>query len=219
MKKIVILIVLICTTIFAGAQQIYKDIVYLKNGSIIHGKIIELIPGKSIKIESRDSNIFVFQMDEIEKLTKEPIQKGSSSGYFGIAQMGYAFGETDYGMDFLKLNIINGYRIDPYFAVGAGYGIRYYIEEKVPLIPVFADFRVDLFDNKISTFFSFDFGYSFYAKDRFAGCGMLLTPSAGLNFKVADNSVLSVAVSYEIQKYDTYMESTNAPCLSLGISF
>ncbi|MFY0644981.1 MAG: hypothetical protein JXR19_10985 [Bacteroidia bacterium] len=49
----------------------YQDVVYLKNGSIIRGMIIEQIPNVSIKIQTADANVFVFKMDEIEKITKE----------------------------------------------------------------------------------------------------------------------------------------------------
>jgi hypothetical protein len=55
------------------AQEQLQDVVYLKNGSIIRGMIIELIPNKSIKIKMVDNSLFVFQMDEIERMTKEPI--------------------------------------------------------------------------------------------------------------------------------------------------
>lgn len=49
----------------------YQDVVYLKNGSIIRGMIIEQIPGVSLKLETRDGNVFVYKMEEIEKMTKE----------------------------------------------------------------------------------------------------------------------------------------------------
>jgi hypothetical protein len=56
-----------------SAQNNYQDVVYLKNGSIIKGMIIEQIPNVSIKIQTPDQNIFVYKMDEIEKMTKEPV--------------------------------------------------------------------------------------------------------------------------------------------------
>lgn len=49
----------------------YVDIVYLKNGSIIRGIIIEQIPNESIKIQTQDGSIFVYKMEEVEKMTKE----------------------------------------------------------------------------------------------------------------------------------------------------
>lgn len=59
----------------AAAQNNYEDVVYLKNGSIIHGIIIEQIPNESIKIQTKDKNVFVFKMDEVMKITKEEIQR------------------------------------------------------------------------------------------------------------------------------------------------
>jgi hypothetical protein len=65
----------ICLLILRGSSfaQQYEDIVYLKNGSIIHGVIVEHIPGESIKIKTSDGNLFVFKMDEIERMKKEEI--------------------------------------------------------------------------------------------------------------------------------------------------
>lgn len=52
----------------------YEDVVYLKNGGILRGIIIETIPNVSIKIQTRDKNVFVLKMEEIEKITKEEIK-------------------------------------------------------------------------------------------------------------------------------------------------
>lgn len=49
-----------------------QDVVYLKNGSIIRGIIIEQVPNVSIKIQTGDGSVFFYKMEEIEKLTKEP---------------------------------------------------------------------------------------------------------------------------------------------------
>jgi hypothetical protein len=52
-------------------EKTYIDVVYLKNGSIIKGQIIEQIPSVSLKIETTGGSIFVYKMDEVEKITKE----------------------------------------------------------------------------------------------------------------------------------------------------
>ena len=52
----------------------YQDAVYLKNGSIIRGVIIEQIPNNSITIQTADGNVFVYRMDEIETIYKAPLQ-------------------------------------------------------------------------------------------------------------------------------------------------
>ena len=69
---------------YAAAQTNYEDVVYLKNGSVIHGMIIEQIPNESIKIRTADRNIFVFRIDEIEKMTKEEVQQISQPVYVPV---------------------------------------------------------------------------------------------------------------------------------------
>ena len=49
----------------ADAQR-KEDVVYLKNGSVIHGSLIEVLPNQSVKIQTADRNIFVFKMEEVE---------------------------------------------------------------------------------------------------------------------------------------------------------
>lgn len=71
MRKIILLLVL--ATGFAYCQ-VYEEVVYLKDGSIIHGRIIEFAPDKHIKIQS-GRNVFVYQLQEIEKITREPYQE------------------------------------------------------------------------------------------------------------------------------------------------
>ena len=65
-----ILIFALITTVSFG-QNNYEDVVYLKNGNIIRGTITEQVINKSLKIETADKNIFIYQIDEIEKITKE----------------------------------------------------------------------------------------------------------------------------------------------------
>lgn len=49
----------------------YNDIITLKNGSVINGKIIEQMPNVSVKVEMQDKNIIVYKNEEIEKITKK----------------------------------------------------------------------------------------------------------------------------------------------------
>jgi hypothetical protein len=46
-------------------------VVYLKNGSVIRGMIIEQTPNVSLKIQTKDGSIFVYKMEEVSKMTKE----------------------------------------------------------------------------------------------------------------------------------------------------
>lgn len=239
MKKYLALLLFALITTVSFGQSNYQDVVYLKNGSIIKGTIIEQVPNKSIKIETADRSVFAYQMDEIEKLTKEVIQgksggslsnSGLQSGYKGIVELGYQIGTGDYGMDRLKLNIINGYQINPYFSLGFGTGLRYYFDAEAALIPVFADFRANFMNNKISPYLSLGVGYSFDPTNDFEGVGFLLNPTVGVSFKVSDKSAMNVGLGYEMQKMDFYYydgyygyysssENSGAISINVGISF
>jgi hypothetical protein len=50
----------------------YIEVLYLKNGSIIKGMIIEQIPNVQVKIQTSDGSVFVYTMDQVLKITKEP---------------------------------------------------------------------------------------------------------------------------------------------------
>jgi hypothetical protein len=55
------------------AQDNTRDVVFLKNGSIVKGSLLETIPGASIKIQTADGSIFVYAMAEIVKIEKETV--------------------------------------------------------------------------------------------------------------------------------------------------
>ncbi|MCL2040306.1 MAG: hypothetical protein FWG85_07750 [Bacteroidetes bacterium] len=62
---------------FIIAENKLQDVVYLKNGSIIRGTIMEIIPDQTIKIES-GNNLFVYKMEEISEIKKEKIPDADS---------------------------------------------------------------------------------------------------------------------------------------------
>jgi len=74
MKRISTIIFCILFTSITLSQQEYEEVVYLKNGSVIKGIIIEQVPDVSIKIQTKDGNIFVYKMEEVDRITKEAIQ-------------------------------------------------------------------------------------------------------------------------------------------------
>ena len=220
------------------AQQNDCDVVYLKNGSIIHGTIIEQVPDKSLKIETTGKNVFVYQMNEIDKLTKETKTgngrtaidgSGFKNGFLGNMEMGAAFGAKG-GENFYKLNLIAEYCFNPYFSFGLGTGWRYYYDIKTPLVPVFFHFRANFIDNKITPYLSLDMGYSFDASDTFKDAGVFFNPTAGISFKITDKSFMNIGIGFEMQNMKYYIpgsygqliqhtETLGAVSLNSGISF
>jgi hypothetical protein len=80
MKKIFIILFLAIAFVSIQSQTI-RDVLYLKNGSVIYGSIIELIPDQQVKIKTSDGSIFVYPYADIQKITKEEITTSAEKGF------------------------------------------------------------------------------------------------------------------------------------------
>ena len=224
MKKYIGLVLLSLIATFGFAQGNYQDVVYLKNGSVIRGIIIEQVPNKSLKIETADRSVFVYQMDEIEKLVKEPsksnsVAEGLEPGYKGILEAGFLIGVGDgEGYNHFKLDFINGYQIMPYLSVGIGTGVRFNIDYEEALIPFYADFRANFLNQELSPYAALGLGYTFDATYYMEPVGFLFNISAGISYKISNKSAVLFGLGYESQSWG-YGYSTGAICINAGISF
>ena len=82
MKRTILFLVCLMGMTFAFAQTSLQDVVYLKNGSIIRGDIIEMVPGETVKIMTADGNVFVHDFAQVEKFAKEqPVSTINKNAY------------------------------------------------------------------------------------------------------------------------------------------
>ncbi len=82
MKKLITLLFIVIYSTVVFAQQEYKDVVYLKNGSIIRGLIVEQKLNEFLKIKIVDGSVFVYKMEEVDKIAKEKINDSQADGFF-----------------------------------------------------------------------------------------------------------------------------------------
>jgi len=237
MKKIFTLLVFILISSLAIAQSNYQDVVYLKNGSVIRGIIVEQIPNQSIKIETADRSVFVFKMDEIEKLTREP-RSGSRTGsnqrefasstphFIRIVELGYEIGSGTWGLDRVKFNFINSYQFNPYFSAGLGTGMRYYVDADIFVLPIFTDLRATIIPGPISPYVALGLGYSLDTRNNFEGMGMMFSPNVGATFRLTDKNSVNIGLGYELQRLTSrYLEywgsgiNSGAVSLTAGFTF
>lgn len=85
---LLVLVIVYCVSTMI-AQEAMQDVLYLKNGNVIRGTIIEFVPDKIVKIQTDDGSLFVFAVTEVEKIQKEkgtvpaksaPVSKRSPTG-------------------------------------------------------------------------------------------------------------------------------------------
>jgi len=168
MRNLTVLLML-CVLLFPAVlfaytytESEYQDVVYLKNGSVIHGVIIEQIPNVSVKIKTETGDIWVFSYDEIEKITKEETGgvvipemqtwkypeipgKIDRKGFLGFLNMGWFFtlGRKDYqerGGGVITFSTVNGIGLGPVFigaGIDAGFGDGWW--EDVIFIPIYGE--------------------------------------------------------------------------------
>jgi len=87
-KNVVLAIALLSIPIFSFAQAGMEDVIYLKDGSIYRGVIIEQIPNVSMKIQTLGGNVFAVQIADVAKFTKEkkevdPLTVDGQCGHMG----------------------------------------------------------------------------------------------------------------------------------------
>ena len=71
MKRFLLVLTIVLSASFTFAQTSLQDVVYLKNGSIIRGDIIEMVPSETVKIMTADGCVFIYDFADVEKFTKE----------------------------------------------------------------------------------------------------------------------------------------------------
>ena len=216
MKKFLLLCftALLSSSIFAQNTGL-QDVIHLKNGSVIRGTIIEQVPGESIKIETRDGNVFVYKMEEIGKISRETDQQTRSQwqsqrpagtlqakpqGYDGMVEAGYGIGINGYGGRF-ELDVINGYRFNPYISVGFGIGVNVWTNgSEIVTLPLFAHFRANFMNRPVSPFFAFNVGYNVSLTSGIKG-GAMVEPTLGVAFRTSNRTAVTLGIAYSGQQY------------------
>ena len=67
---------LTASTFSQGERQ---DIIYLENGSVVKGIIVELVTDVSVKIKLQDGIVYIYPMDEVRKIIRKEAPKERKS--------------------------------------------------------------------------------------------------------------------------------------------
>ena len=162
-RPIFCFVLLLCIASASLAQRSEQFVVYLKNGSQIRGTLVEETSDGSVKIQTADRSIWVFEKERIEKTAYEPKAKKlvsyPSKGMFGQVDFGILAGRGTYYNRYLpSANLTLGYQFNPKFSAGIGSGWDYM---ELGLAPVFADARYNFFNKALSPYVGGQLGYAF----------------------------------------------------------
>jgi hypothetical protein len=166
-KSLIVILFLAICGMEISAQQ-FLHVVYLKNGSVIRGKIL-INTLDSLKIETCCKNIFVFNPSEVQRIDvdksnsfrygKNNYTPESHKGFYFNFNMGLVSGNSDVMSDpGYTLEALVGYELSNYVGFGLGMGIEKFNIDMVPLI---ISFKSELLKRENSPVFNFNIGYSF----------------------------------------------------------
>lgn len=157
------------TTLMA---QSTTETVHLKNGGLVRGTIIEQVPGQSLKIQTKDGNVFVYKMDEVERITKDAQPASDDKGHRGLdynVELGYDIA-TKGGGGNLAAEVEIGKRFNKNFYWGfIGSGAYIPTGDGDPLIPIYTHLKayMPLKSSKIEPFVGLKTGYVINTADDY----------------------------------------------------
>ncbi|MCG8410445.1 MAG: hypothetical protein MI739_04075 [Bacteroidales bacterium] len=200
------------------AQDTYKSVVYMKNGNVFQGKVIDINVNQSITIIDERGNERVLLQSDIEKIEKSYIKNDSKINYtqkgsYVFVSIGLLVGN---GNDFnsvtlpLSFMFINGYQFDSRIGVGGGVGFELLNKDET-YVPVFADFRYTISNARRNHFVSMQSGYVLSLDDSnqndYVGSvdgatdlktkgGFFLNPTIGLKINLTKRNAFSFEVGF-----------------------
>lgn len=243
MKKTSLSVIMLIFTIITMFGQKQKDVLYLKNGSIIYGKLLA-VADDQYKIKTPDGSLFIFSSAEVEKFVNEAkLYDGRKKRGLGFAlEAGFLIGaqSSEYKAPF-SFNIIGNITYNVRSIFGIGSGVEYLGKSFTPL---FLEYKY-LFSVKETTPFVFfrggglfnlkgrdensDYIYSAYDYEKSYSGGASFAIGTGISWSKEDSETyLSFAYRYARTSYtqydynhilNTYRSNYNRLELKFGFKF
>jgi hypothetical protein len=210
-----------------------QDVVYLKNGNILKGIIIEQVLNQSIKIQTREKNVFVVKYEEIEKITKEQDESTERlyrrndlkrNGFINITEIMINSGIGEIRWDpYSAINNYNGFGIKTVNGfqfsrhISTGFGIGFDKFNQFMIMPITFDFRATVLEKRLSPTFNASIGYDIGLSTENEGMlhsssgndGLELNASIGTKIYISKNVAYLFSIGYKFQSLEEYYGNKN----------
>jgi hypothetical protein len=218
MYRIILLFILIPCSLIAFGQKM-TDVLYLKDGSIIKGKIVDTSDA-TVRIETCCGSLFVYQNAKILRLDKEhdllETKQVKRIGYMNFSSFGVLLGSTANPKQApLSLLSEHNYRINKNFSAGIVLGYELLNEATIPLA---TNVKLMLPLKKSDLFLGLSGGYNFSVENPEPGFyqsytgGIMFNIEVGTIIPLSQNNALLVAMGYRYNelhyKYEYWWAET-----------
>ena len=195
MKRSILLVigVLFCT--MTAMAQSYRDVVYLHNGSVIRGQVVEHTIGGKMRVQTADGSLFVYESNEVRLIEKELVKNSrrpqynyqpNESVYRGYVELSGTIPTGRYWAPHIDLATGHGAYIHPYIYAGGGIGFSVFPDEEFALIPIYGEVRGILPTNVgVKPYIGMRLGVS----TDFGSVGLYVSPAIGFSVRRFDLSL------------------------------
>lgn len=230
LKLHTILVLLTISVLLSSLLAQEVDHVYLKTGSVIRGKILEIQLEDHVKIEDLCGNIWFYKIMDVDKITAEPYRQeskiknapiGYEQGFVNMTSLGFLIGSSsNTQVAPFSLLMVNGWRSEKGFFAGVGLGVEFL---STNYMPFFLDLRYDLFGDDVVPYVVVKGGYSVPLSSSYSeydieyaySGGPLFGAGVGLKIKTRSHFAWDIALMYRYQEtsyeevYDWNSQSYN----------
>lgn len=202
MKKHILLVIILIITVVQLSAQKTSDVLYLKNGSIIYGKLIE-ITNDQYKMQTSDGSIFIYKSDDVDKFAKEPLFfEGRKDHGFGFAlEVGFLIGsqESDYVAP-LSFNFLASITSNTNNVISLGSGVEFIGR---PYTPLFLEYKYILNNRKTSPFIFLRGGGLIPAKNTEESSSVTYQNTQPKDYNGGLSMAIGTGISWAKEGYET----------------
>lgn len=198
------------------------DEIYLKNGSIFRGEIMEYEQGEKLKVRLQNGQEIEILDEEIEKIVqgsvnpveipennlkkpKKPIEL-RNEGMYNSTYTSFASGTNRFDQFTLGAGIHNvtGFHLNPKIGVGLGIGIDNYSRRGETILPIYAELRYIPFEKNKALYLMGSAGWGFaFKREQFgileARGGYMVHPAIGYRAGTSDGTNVTIDVGMKLQ--------------------
>lgn len=208
------------------------EVVHLKNGSIIRGKVIEMQEGGDIKIEILGGTILSFPTSDVTSIKFEPKQRplynrpyqriprpfhvSKDQTSYQVMLMGWVAGQSQWGFrPGFSAHYVYGRQLNQYVSVGLGIGVDAYdlFDNGDGSVLYYVDFRGYLKPKTNTFYYRLGLGYGEAFTNRWdvtdSKGGIYANPIIGRRFASRSRTHFTIEYGVTIQKAQYIVESWN----------
>lgn len=204
---------------FAQNEQGAEDVLYLRNGTVLRGHLLQYVQGGQIVFQLKTGDRLVFTDKHVRRLVQGGEQPAGvreprpysfrEKGFYATLQGGMAVGRsfTSQQSGAWNVSLTAGHLLRRTLGFGVGVGADAYFPDNGEIVyPVFAEVRGYLLKERSTPYYALRSGYGFaFKEENQAGIvdaegGLYLNPAIGARWGASGGLKFTTEVGFQYQR-------------------